>query len=158
MYITLERKAKKVKEISNLWDLRLDEKTNKIIVSDEAYDRLNMKENNFILAINPENETDFALEISNVVTDNSFYVTQPEAKRAKNKSFKDDELAKRLRLIGSTEFILIHAYDNIYKVNKFENTVNSQDLISALNSTSVANTVEEPVIVESATEDYYLPF
>jgi hypothetical protein len=133
MYITIPRKQKKVTTLKNLWDLRVDLTTNKITVSEETYDRLGMKDNNFILAVNPEDATDVALQISNVVTDDSFYITTPGSKRAKNKSFKDEVLTNYLRTIGggtTNEFTLVHVEDNIYKIY---NQVAIADNYSSLN-------------------------
>jgi hypothetical protein len=169
MYITIPRKQKKVTTLKNLWDIRFDEATNKITVSDEAYDRLDLKDNNFILAVNPEDNKDVALQISAEITDDSFYVTQAGAKRAKNKSFKDEILSNYLKNIGGTEFTLVHTTDNYYKIytkEEITNNLNTLDLVNELNMAEDSGTLypkspePEPVIDEQpiAVEEETTPF
>lgn len=171
MYQVVQRQKKKITTLKNSWDLRVDPETNKITVSDEAYDRLGMRDNNFILAVNPEDNTDVALQVSTVVTDDSFYVTSPESKRAKNKSFKDEILTGFLNNIGggiTRDFNLVHVEDNTYKIYTLEEILNSTsktDIINMLNEADNNGTlmppvqpiVEEPVTVEESVEEPF-PF
>jgi len=128
MYKTISLKPKKVKEVKvDNFDLKLDKLTGKVTISDSAFTRLNLKDNSFMLAISDENPTDIALKISTDITEDSFYITNVDSKRTKNKSFTNKAFNEYLTVLGGdiTEFVLVHAMDDFYLIKPVGDIVES---------------------------------
>lgn len=128
MFKTISLKPKKVKEVKiDNFDLKLDKLTGKVTISDSAFDRLNLKDNSFMLAISDENPTDIALKISTEVTDDSFYITNADSKRTKNKSFTNKAFNEYLTVLGGdiTEFVLVNTVDDFYLIKTVGDVVDN---------------------------------